>query len=1509
MKHFTFKQCALALCLGLASFLPGQSIATNAPDVSHPIGMELTEQEESGYAFTSASDDAECIAVFESGNGYNETKNKTITLQLPSSEADAVWFKIYLKDPSQANNFHFRLDNQDVETTDNILWISPDTYNKYDYQEGTFQSIPLGARITAPGSYTYVVEAHKNKEDNDIVASFETTFYLIINRPEVIRKDTVFVNHYDVEICPNDLAGQPLYITVSLVDIKGFSSVDFQSEGFTPHATEPNCWVSQPQSIETTKTIPLNFTLNGQGTAMCEIGFGVNENSGFMNSRIPLVYPFVAAESDYKVLEQLAEVNSSSYPEFGDYLKGDQWKKNFDPNSHFQIKWEKTVSSHVTYFGISHQNGTTPLSIDLNGFEHLEKFDFSNNTAPATINLSKLTQLEVVWLTNCALSYSDILLPSGFDKSNVRGISRIYNIGTPRGDEDVEIPMNTVINLANYVGNPIEGNEITYSWQKNWQAIELTPVEGTTGSFKLTGNVGDQFRCEIKSSLFTDWSIWTPTIYLTQGEMIFDAGDVAGLRKLASENSLTPYLQALFQGDDWKNTGNDEIKLKWSIDENQNARLTKIQIWPSNETEQNALKTLDLTAFTALQTLELHSLEHVESIDLSGCSALSEANIVIYDGKLTTLTVSNSLLTDLWLSIPSLQSLNLSNCGALQTLSLSDMSHIQAIDLSTAVNLKTLYINHIYLTSLNLSKLENLDCLDINGDDSIESLDLSALTRLKRFSIGSCPALKRITGLEKLVSLEELAVGHMDGSLSESLQKVNFSTLKGLDYSYSDLTLPDLSKLQNLKSLTLPKSISSLDLASLPNLESLSAHGSSFRYSQLENYRPTVKCDGTSYIELPGAIEQPEEELRYIVVDNTIDLTSEAGWAGQPTHYVWFDLDSWKEETDLFVEDANTPGLFTIDPNVPINQSGKYECRIWNEAVAKKVSWGLSGWVMYTERFRVVKKEPYNADEVAMLQTIVEQSKSDELKDWWNSDQWKNSGVDYSFEKGKVSVTWNDDKRLTKLKLTSFGDLLTGTLNLSAATELEELSFYLTEVEGCIFPENPKLQELDLYGSKVALPTNVKFPTLFYLYLSDVQDSLDLAQLPALSRMQVYGKPTLKYSAIQNPRKVFIYGNSLWKDSTWTSPVKQYNYHGITNFIKAAEAKTVNFSSETKAGATVTWEKQIKDLDYETINLTPDKNGAYDYSAALADHKSIRAKLTHPNYAQWYIYFNAMLYTEPGDANIDYDVNVLDIAATLPYVLKDYNNQLPIFGYYQADLDHNEKIEVADVVAIVNRIKDNATSSTESAASSFRSAFVPKVYVTSEADGKLYVETQVPLAGLQLTFTGVEQEIPLLGEAARFAHAAHASDSLRMVAYSMDASTIPAGRTLLAQLPKGATLVEALFADASAQSLHAELRGIVTATEEIWGDMAAEQVANYPNPFQGQTTFTYGVEGQADQAVIRIYATNGALVRVLNDLPVALGENQYRATIDLPAGLYLYRLEISRAGRVISTQTNNLIIK
>ena len=152
-------------------------------------------------------------------------------------------------------------------------------------------------------------------------------------------------------------------------------------------------------------------------------------------------------------------------------------------------------------------------------------------------------------------------------------------------------------------------------------------------------------------------------------------------------------------------------------------------------------------------------------------------------------------------------------------------------------------------------------------------------------------------------------------------------------------------------------------------------------------------------------------------------------------------------------------------------------------------------------------------------------------------------------------------------------------------------------------------------------------------------------------------------------------------------------------------------------------------------------------------------------------------------------------------------------------------------------------------------------------------------------------------------------DSVRTLAYSLSGKTIPAGRTLLAQLPKGAKVVEATFADAQANLLLSDLTGSATATEDPMPQVTVTQVSNYPNPFRGQTTFTYGLEEQADEAVLRVYQANGALVHLSKELPTAQGENQYTTSIDLPAGIYYYQLIIQRAGRTIRTMSNNFIIK
>ena len=83
-------------------------------------------------------------------------------------------------------------------------------------------------------------------------------------------------------------------------------------------------------------------------------------------------------------------------------------------------------------------------------------------------------------------------------------------------------------------------------------------------------------------------------------------------------------------------------------------------------------------------------------------------------------------------------------------------------------------------------------------------------------------------------------------------------------------------------------------------------------------------------------------------------------------------------------------------------------------------------------------------------------------------------------------------------------------------------------------------------------------------------------------------------------------------------------------------------------------------------------------------------------------------------------------------------------------------------------------------------------------------------------------------------------------------------------------------------------------------------ISNYPNPTSGQTTFTYTLEEDAQQAEIQLFAANGALATRLQGLPATCGTHSYTAHLSLPIGVYYYRLLIN--GKQ-ATATNILIIK
>ena len=1256
-------------------------------------------------------------------------------------------------------------------------------------------------------------------------------------------------------------------------------------------------------------------------------------------------------EEDVAGLNQLASDNTQN-PELEEFIKKERWKNNelYPSDSRIGVKWiideennarlshlrldlsdsrnqetaptkiDLSAFSELVYFSsssnqwvesldfsnneklqeLSITNANIITSLDLSNCEHLKSVSLQNNSKLETLDLSSLEELERVNLNGCSLSYADVMFPETFNKENVRGTTQIRQIGSPRNDWSVEVLINTVIDMAAYVGEPIEESTTTYSWKKNGSNVELASVK--EGSFKLYGQEGDNFTCEISNDAYPNWKLQTIPIYLIQGEMIFNEQDVAGLKKLYTDNKQNEEIKTFIENEVWKKNDlypGGPMGAKWVVDENNNARLSHLRLNLNGcDKEEIAPTKMDLSAFTELVYFNTSSNYYIDEMDFSKNTKLKE----IYFEYAKTMT-----------------KIDLSPCKDLERLELNHLQVIESVNLSANTKLEYLQVwDNSKLKTLNLDNLSSMNNLRISTNQNLEQeLDLSGMEVLRSLYIANCPKLTPLTGVEQL-SLSSLILEHTDSLYKEALKVLDYSTITYINYQESHYDLPESAP--KLSSLVVAQSTKEVDLAHFPELGSLSMGWYSGRpalpYSGIKNYRNKSYRDengeyhsgmsygGLSLIPVPGTEKVLGERYPCLNEGDTIDFSSEAVIEGKHSQFVWIDCDNNTEETALFVAVEDHPGVFTINPDASRNESGEYRCRIWNEAFSEGagVDW-YNGWILETERFKISNGETvYNLEELNMLQTVVEQTNCEDLKDWWEKGEWANnsnrgywSDYDENDQYREFYFSWNENHRLQRLQIWGFRDKMTGLLNISAAEELENLTVHDTDLTNCLFPEKPKLQKLSINTSNIALPIDVEFPYLQYFYPGMAQTELDLSKLPVLTSMGLYDTH-LKYSGIISPRKL----ENAWGDCSWDM-LSDKEYNGI-NYMGENDLKTIDFSSETSIGATVSWKTWNADGTYVDLSLPAIETGKYNFSDALQKRKKIQAVLAHDLFPNWKIYFNAILYTEQGDANIDGTVNVQDISATIPYVLNDWNNQLPVFGYYQADIDANKAIDVADIVGILNIIRGRDYSN-------LRSSFSPVVHLTSEEDGKLYIQTPVALAGLQFTITGADQEVPLLGEAGRFAHAAHAGDSLRMVAYSMDGSTIPAGRTLIAQLPKGATLVEAVIADEQARSLEVDLNGVVTATEDVWSDVFADEVTNSPNPFRGQTTFRYGVNESADAVVIRIFSANGMLVRVLSGLPASQGEHQYPVSLDLPQGLYYYQLEISRGGKPIRTLSNNMIIK
>ncbi|MCE1164632.1 MAG: T9SS type A sorting domain-containing protein [Bacteroidetes bacterium] len=258
-----------------------------------------------------------------------------------------------------------------------------------------------------------------------------------------------------------------------------------------------------------------------------------------------------------------------------------------------------------------------------------------------------------------------------------------------------------------------------------------------------------------------------------------------------------------------------------------------------------------------------------------------------------------------------------------------------------------------------------------------------------------------------------------------------------------------------------------------------------------------------------------------------------------------------------------------------------------------------------------------------------------------------------------------------------------------------------------------------------------------------------------------------------------------------------------------------------------------------------------------------------------------------GDATLDSLVNVLDVTATVNYILG--NNPLP-FSFLAADVNTDNSINVLDIVGIVNIILHPTdkffanNKQTDKSGTAFLSLLNNQLSLTNTVNVSAM---QFRLSGTGLngvTFT----PSPQLSNY-QIAVSTNSDTSKTYVIFNMSDTSIGTGVHNLGTftgLNNGVTMNNVVIADEQGN-------GIVTGMPGSEGNEVPKEYflgQNYPNPFNPVTVIKFAVP-KSGITSLKIYDVTGRLVKTLVDGYVEAGfhEREFNAS-SLSSGIYFYKL-------------------
>lgn len=1505
LRGISMRLSLIAMVLCLCAAWPGHGLAWGMAGSASPAGMTPGVSRSSAEGEVQFFDTPDPVAYgfLQSYDPGGVMAMEYMTFGVKNFE-EGMAVRVQLANAANPDGIKFSFDywTEPEQTLENGgFWVPDEKLSVYS-DVARFSSEMISSK-ECEVDYTVSVYRSRDMSTAPLASSAHTVRYMAqdqVPRMETLLRISGDLNE-DIPFTVNVtragfLQGQPAKIKIFLIngpsggltilgqnvqkapdrkyvlDIPAFSATQF---AFAAHATET--W-----------------------SGMCMVSICDANGNSVGNNTVSIVIPADYSQDDIAALKAIAEANPLN-SDLQNFISNKEYLKDREQYDGYNVgvTWNTASPSRVRSFFIKDSRTNTVSSMDVSALTGLEELSLVG-TRLEKLDLSALTMLRELRLDdNKSLTWATVTFPNPLPEYfNVSGNTMIM-VGTPVDYYNAYAAAGTEIDLSTYA--TVGGVKSVYQWYRverdPYKSTEVTmqAVSGKEGAFMFDGKPGEVYRCEITNANYGNWRMNTLEIRVARSSADYSQVDIDGLKKLATDNPHITRLQEFVDSKGWErenwNSNQDVIRTDWNTDN----RLTKLLIsfeWNSKDT----ISQLDLSAFTELKYFECERYMNIEKLDVS----------------------KNTKLQHLYVYSKNLASLDLSKCRELQYFRFGTISSIEGSYQNTK------------LVALNLTGCSKL--MDLYLEHSpMASLDISSFKQLDRLTIEHCPNLT-VKGFEGATNLTYLALPHT--SQFADLVKNLPASIRRLYLQDTEYELPSPQIGARLETLGLPEYVESFDLALYPNLINMDVgHGQSrLKYTGLKNYRENVNYNGMGYMELDSP-SHPGDKYWFENGD-TIDLSSEAVIDGVETVFLWVNAKYRTEEKEALKPVPNRPGVFVLDSKE--EKYGDYYCKLMNPKFCRITEINVSsGWQIETSRIHVETTVPqvFAESDVATLARIVDASNNKALSEWWSSGAWQtNENSQYA------QAIWNDEnpRRLVKLYMYQMGNSFTKEVDLSALDKLQELSLYGNRVEKLTLPKNSTVLSSLMLAGNTPLSTLIvsMYPALEYLDVSntglkacDVSNnknlrglflswteikpieetcpeiaallqtygvpktttSIDLDRFPALKALHTSGS-ALEFSGVQNPRLL---------ESAEGDVLLAVGKARLGGFSLYGEK--IDLSAQATVAGTVS--DYIWAVNNDTIDF---KDNQYTIAEELMPNDLVVVSVTNPLFPGWRIRYVTTVYTCDGDANLDKSVNVQDVTATVSYILEDKDNMIPNFGFAEADVNYNNNVEIADVIGIVNLIHGKPVTK----ASALRSESEVPVQMELDADNFLTMNSQVPVAGIYLELVGVIDEIPLLGDAAKFLQASSLNgDTLRVIGYSLDGRTIPSGKSRILRMPAGVTLVGASFSDAKANSLRSGGDAIVTSNAPIEAISQLAAVSNYPNPFRGSTTFRYQLTEAAKSVTIHVFSANGALAVVLNGLPGEVGDNQYSAALTLPAGVYYYRLTAKTGHGVKASNTNIFICK